>query len=75
MSNYYAYFRNKATQEIHRRIEPGGFSVESCNLDDLLPENREELAESDALRAVAADPTRACGHCWPSDEAENVLPR
>ena len=67
------YRRNKNTGEIHR-LDADGRSVESCNLDDLLPENREELSESDALHAVAAEPTRACGHCWPSPEAENVLP-
>ena len=69
----YIYRRNMNTGEIHR-LDAAGRSHETCNLDDLLPENREDIAEEDALHAVAEDTSRACGNCWPSDEAENVVP-
>ena len=69
MSDYepgYVYRRNKHTGEIHR-LDVAGRSLERCQMDDLLPENREDITEEDALHAVAEDASRACGNCWPSD--------
>lgn len=67
------YLLNKSSGEVHRE-DAAGRSHETCNLDDLLPEHRQELSKAEALRIVAAHPERACGNCWPADEAKNVVP-
>ena len=60
------YVQNQHTLEIHR-LDDEGRSLEQCNIDD--SEQREELEEADALRVVAQNIERRCGHCWVEDDS------
>lgn len=60
------YRQNQKTLEIHR-VDDEGRALEICNTDQI--EAAEELEEADALRIVAANIERRCGHCWPGTEA------
>jgi len=61
----YIYILNKNTGEVHR-LDLDGRSMEECNLDDVRAAgDAEEMEEAEALRYLATDPEKRCGHCFP----------
>lgn len=62
------YLHNKLSGEIHR-LDDEGRSLETCNVDDI--SGSEELDEAEALRLVAENADRRCGHCWLSGNGDD----
>lgn len=68
MSNYYVYYQNPKSGEIHRAMVSEGnrFTKEQCNLDDAGHEY--QVTEEAALQTLLEKPEAACGHCMKAKE-------
>jgi len=65
MANFYRYYQNRESKEIHRVVVTDGreFSQEQCNLDDARA-NLEAITEDEALARLEGGQGDRCGHCW-----------
>ena len=64
VSNYYRYYVNPKSGEIHRVVELEGSRLvdERCGFDAMADET--EIEEAEAHRITSEEPERRCGHCF-----------
>jgi len=64
VSNYYRYYVNPKSGEIHRVVELEGSRLvdERCGFDAMADET--EIEEAEAQRIAGEEPERRCLHCF-----------
>jgi len=64
MSNFYRYYVNPNTGEIHRVVisDEGRYVDERCGFDAMADEH--EIEETEANRIASEEADRRCGHCF-----------